>query len=158
MIYGDIFINPAKTCAVTGNRYLLKNFDRLKLENEFIKFIEDGYDTFLIGMAIGFDTVCFHTLEKIRKQKSIKIIACIPCENQDAKFSEECKIEYQRMLSVSDAKIFTGKQYTSKCMQVRNEFMVDNSSLLFAYMKKDKGGTVNTVNYALKKGKRIIFL
>ena len=157
MIYGDICINSAKTCAVTGNRYIEKPFNGNLLKETFLNIIALGYDTILIGMSVGFDTECFHALEKIRIEKNIRIIACIPCENQAEKFTENQKTEYNRMISVADGKIYTGKEYTPKCMQIRNVFMVDNCSLLLAYMKKEKGGTVNTVNYAKRKKVRISY-
>ena len=48
-------------------------------------------------MAVGFDTVCFQILEEIRRLLPIKIIACIPCEHQDQKFSFKQQKEYKRM-------------------------------------------------------------
>ena len=41
-------------------------------------------------------------------------------------------------------------------MMERNRFMVDNSSILLAYLREDRGGTYNTVKYAEKKQKQII--
>ena len=54
-------------------------------------------------MALGFDTVCFQILEEIRKEKDIKIIACVPCSTQAEKFSLEQKKEYDRMLFIKEA-------------------------------------------------------
>ena len=61
-------INPAKTCAVTGHRIIF-DLDRDKLKQTFINIIQDGYDTFLDGFAVGFDTVCFDILTEIKKKK-----------------------------------------------------------------------------------------
>ena len=146
-----------KTLAVTGHRTLNLDFSKNKLKERFIEFIEQGFDTFLIGMAIGFDTVCFQTLEKLKKNyPNIKLIACVPCENQSERFSMLQKIEYKRMISVADQVIVLSKKYTNDCMQKRNMFMVDNASLLFAYLKRTYGGTANTVRYAERKGVKII--
>ena len=60
------------------------------------------------------------------------------------------------MLESADEKIILKEQYTSTCMQERNEFMVDNSALVFAYLNRNYGGTANTVKYARKKGLPII--
>ncbi|MBQ0099758.1 MAG: DUF1273 family protein [Firmicutes bacterium] len=151
----EIFINKARAVAVTGHR-AIKNIDREKLKLLFCSLIEKGYNTFLIGMALGFDTLCFETLVEIRKEQDIKLIACIPCEKQDLKFTLSQKKNYENMLSLADEKVYVGKEYTKTCMQKRNEFMVDHSSLLVAYLRRNFGGTFNTVRYAEKKNQIII--
>lgn len=152
----EIFINKAKTVAVTGHRVLLEDFDEIKLKKVFLELLLDGYDTFLIGMALGFDTVCFKVLEKLKKDNKINIIACIPCSTQSSKFSIKQKREYDRMLSTADGKVLISEDYTPTCMQKRNVFMVDNASVLVSYLRRDFGGTKNTVNYAKKVNCKII--
>lgn len=153
-----IEIVKERAVAVTGHRVLREDFDREKVKNTFLERIRLGFDTFLIGMAVGFDTVCFQILEEIRKLLPIKIIACIPCEHQDQKFSFKQQKEYRRMLEVADDRILISKDYTPYCMQKRNMFMVDNSSLLIAYLREVKGGAKNTVEYAKNKNVSIIFV
>lgn len=145
-----------RTIAVTGHRIIEKNFDKKSLEKLFLALTEKNFDTFLIGMALGFDTLCFQILENIRKEKDIKIIACVPCKSQSYKFSLSQKVEYDRMISVADKVIMVSVDYDEKCMQRRNEFMVNNSSGLVAYLRRDKSGTASTVRYAEKKGIPII--
>ena len=67
----EIFINKAKALAVTGHRILTENFDIQELYDTLEKFINKEFDTFLIGMAIGFDAVCFNTLEKLKEKYSL---------------------------------------------------------------------------------------
>ena len=154
----EIFINKARACAVTGHRVLYENFDASKLEKTFISLIEKGFDTFLIGMAIGFDTVCFKTLQNLKEKFELKIIACVPCKGQDLKFNAEQKDEYKKMLSSADEVIILSEKYTPNCMQKRNVFMVDNASVLLSYKKRDYGGTFKTCQYAKKVGIPIIEL
>ena len=40
----------------------------------------------------------------------------------------------------------------------RDRYLVDNSDLLVCFLRKNRGGTFYTVNYARKKGKKIIEL
>ena len=150
------FILRANTVCVSGHRELGRDLDKTKLKVIFENLIINGIDTFLIGMAIGFDTLCFQILEQFRKTKNIKIIACIPCLSQADKFDFEQKKEYDRLLSVADEKIVLSDKYTPYCMQNRNKFMVDNSACVVCYLNKEKGGTYNTVKYAEKKGVPII--
>ena len=152
----EMSIEREKTLAFTGHRDLPKNFDKTALEKKIEEYILSGKDTFLVGMAVGFDTVCFQTVEKLKKiYKSVKIIACVPCENQQKNFSIFQKSEYARMLKQADKVILVSKEYTPYCMQKRNMFMVDNCSVLIAYLIKSTGGTANTVNYAIKQGVKI---
>lgn len=152
----ELFINIAKAAAVTGHRTLYNDFNRERLEQVFNKLIEGGFDTFLVGMAVGFDTECFLVLEKIRKSKPIKIIACIPCLNQDAKFSDKQKILYRKMIDCADEKVILSEKYTPSCMMDRNRYLVDNSSLLICYKRRETGGTAATVKYAVKQKKMIL--
>ena len=154
-----MIIKKENCCAVTGHRVLGGDFDEIKLKKVFEKLIGNGFDTFLIGMAVGFDTACFNVLEDLRKKHgNIRLIACIPCVTQSYKFTVRQKEEYERMLDSADFKVIISKEYTPTCMFKRNMYMVDNSVTVVAYLKKDvsSGGTVNTVKYAQKKGIPII--
>lgn len=152
----EILIKKEKTVAFSGHRSLGKDFNKLALCNEIIRLIETGYDTFLVGMAVGFDTECFKILEKIREKNPIKIIACIPCREQDKNFLTYQKREYQRMVKSADEKIVLQEEYDKYCMLKRNDFLVDNASVLIAYLRKNQGGTEYTVRRAKKKGIKII--
>lgn len=152
----EIFINKLKSCAVTGHRILQRDFDKEKVKKVFLKLIDDSYDTFLVGMALGFDTECFLILEEIKKKKNIKIIACIPCESQSKMFTSSQKELYERMINSADSKVILSKEYTPYCMIKRNRFMVDNCTCLVAYLRQEKGGTKNTVEYAKKQNVLVI--
>lgn len=153
-----INLEKEKTCGVTGHRNLDKIFDKKKLYSLFEELIKNGKENFLIGMAIGFDTVCFQTLEKLKKTYDIKLIACIPCPEQDKFFNFFQKREYKRMLSVADEKVILSEEYTPYCMFKRNKFIVDNSGVLVAYLRENKGGTFSTVKYAKEKNKEICYV
>ncbi len=152
----DIKIVEKNTMCVSGHRKLYGGIDSGKIEKIFIEKIESGYDTFLIGMAVGFDTVCFKILEKLREQYKIRIIACVPCLEQDKMFTLAQKKEYRRMIETADEKIVLSENYTPYCMIKRNKFMVDNSSALLIYLREKKGGTYNTYLYAEKQQKQIV--
>lgn len=144
------------TCAVSGHRKTECDLDENKLKKTFELLIEGGYETFLNGMALGFDTICFRILEKLREKNNIKIIACVPCRSQAEKFCAKDKKEYERMLSSADEIRLISGEYTPYCMMKRNMFMVDNSSVLVAYKRREEGGTAKTVKYAEKCGLKII--
>ena len=152
----ELFINRAKSCAITGHRVLRQDINLEKIKKAFLDLISDGYDTFLIGMALGFDTLCFQILESIRQEKQIKLIACIPCPSQSYKFTKEQKIEYDRMINSADEKVLISQEYSETCMRKRNDYMINNSSAVVCYLRRDFGGTVYTVNKAKKENLNII--
>ena len=152
----EICIKKEYTCAITGHRRAYDNIKKEDIRDVFISLIESGYDTFLVGMAVGFDTFCFKILNKLKEDYNFRIIACVPCENQDKNFSIKQKREYRELLQLADEKVLIEKEYTPYCMLKRNRFMVDNSSVLVSYLREDKGGTKYTVNYAKSKGIKII--
>ena len=153
-----MIIDKIKTCAFTGHRVLKADYNKAELVRVIKKLVDGGFNSFLVGMAVGFDTECFKILEEIRKEKPIKIIACIPCVSQDYKFSAVQKAEYRRMLNSADEKIYVSQEYTNTCMFKRNMFMVDSASMLVAYLNNDKGGTYQTVNYAKRKNVQIVLI
>ena len=144
-----------ETCSVTGHRTLKKGFDREKLDEKFKELISKGYRYFLCGMALGFDTECFLSLERLRERyKDIKIVAVVPCSDQAAKFSQKEKAEYNRMLSSADLIAAEKRTYFKNCMIIRNDFLAENCSYLLAYFDgvSKKSGTYYTLSRAKKLG------
>lgn len=144
-----------KCCCVSGHRILESGFDHEKLKDELAGIIAEGYDTFLVGMALGFDTACFHALEELKKTYPVRLIACVPCKNQCKFFSPKIREEYYRMLKVADEVEMLGEEYDERCMTKRNEFMVKHASKLFCYLKRFSGGTFQTYRLAEEYGLNI---
>ncbi len=145
------------TCAFTGHRILKKDFNEDKLSSIIDTVIKNGYKTFLVGMAWGFDLKAFEIL-LTKKNQNIDIIACVPCKNQEMYFNKIEKEKYINYLSKADKIVYVAEEYFDGCMQKRNRYLVDNSSLLIAYIYSNFGGTKNTVSYAEKKQKNIIYI
>lgn len=144
-----------KTISFTGHRDLKDDFDKKLLEEKIIEYIKNGYDTFLCGMAVGFDLYIFEKLLKIKKDYKIKIVACIPYPKQSERFNKSDKEKYKKYLTLADESVVVSPNYDYFCMMRRNHFMVDNSSVLIAYYRKMKSGTYSTIKYAFDKGKKV---
>lgn len=151
-------IDKSRAVSFTGHRILPRDFSAEEVEKAVYKAINDNFDTFLVGMAIGFDSLCFRVLEGVRLNKDIKIIACVPCSDQSEFFNKKQKKEYDRMIKEADEVITLGEKYQSGCMQKRNAFMIDNSSRLIAYLRIKGGGTYSTVKYAVEQGLEIEYI
>ncbi|MBR2377580.1 MAG: DUF1273 family protein [Clostridia bacterium] len=146
------------TVSFTGHRVLRNDFNVDNLKEVINNLLIKGFRTFLVGMAMGFDLKCADVLLEKKKEFNIDVIACIPCKNQDKFFKNEEKDRYQEYLKKVDKIVCFSDEYTNGCMQIRNRYMVDNSSVLVAYLKYFKGGALYTVNYAKKQNKEIIYI
>lgn len=146
------------TVSFTGHRVLRNDFNVDNLKEVINNLLIKGFRTFLVGMAMGFDLKCAEVLLEKKREFNIDVIACIPCKNQDKFFKNEEKERYQEYLKKADKIVCFSDEYTNGCMQIRNRYMVDNSSVLVAYLKYFKGGALYTVNYAKKQNKEIIYI
>lgn len=149
-------MNTEKTCAFTGHRIIKENLDVAGISQIVEQFIEEGYDTFLCGMAMGFDLIAAEIVLKMKeKYGHIKLIACVPCPSQERYFPEEQKKRYSSIIEKCDEVRILNDHYYNGCMQMRDRYMVDNSSLVIAYYRTHTGGTYYTVNYAAKNNKKL---
>lgn len=113
-----------------------------------------GFDTFLTGMAEGFDMLAAETVIKVKENNShIKLIAVLPFDD-----NRERSERYNDIIAVADEVVALSDEYSRSTYYVRNEYMVDNSSRLICYYDGRYGGTEYTVDYAQKNGKKVINL
>ena len=152
---------PIKVCVFTGHRDLQSDFSKKKLKEAVKEVIDMGADTFLCGMAMGFDLIAAETVLSLkRKFPHIKLVACIPCVGQEKYFSNTDKRRYVAAVKKADERVVLSDSYYRGCMQARDRYMADRGDILITYCKKQEGGTAYTVHYFQKvnpEGK-IIFL
>ena len=147
-----------KSCSFSGHRVLGKDFDYNLLDRVILNLIKNGIDTFYCGMATGFDTAAAESVINYKKNYDVKLVACIPCENQTETFSQKAKERYELILNYCDEQIIFAPVYFDGCMQQRDRYLVDNCDVLVCYLRRKSGGTYYTVNYAKKTGKKTIEL
>lgn len=147
-------------CAVTGHRVLGKEFRRAVLEEKLDFLLARGADTFLCGMALGFDLLCGELLAERKKSVPLRLVACIPCADQSGAFPPAAKRRYDALLGSCDERVVLHERYETGCMFERNRYMVDRCDLLFAYLREGskKGGTYYTVRYAERQKKSVFYL
>lgn len=149
-----------KTVCFTGHRDVpvLKLISiKSRLKSTLKKLIDDGYCYFGAGGALGFDTIAAQTVLELReKNPQVKLILVLPCVSQADRWSEKDKKIYFDIMKEADKVVYTSQDYTRGCMFKRNRHLVDNSSVCVCYRTEDKGGTAYTVDYANKKGLRVI--
>lgn len=119
-------------------------------------YIEQGYQYFGAGGALGFDTLAAQTVLNLKQwYPCIKLILVLPCEDQAARWRANDVKEYERIKSHADKIVYTADRYFNGCMQ-KNRHLVDGSSLCICYLAKQEGGTAYTVQYAREKGLRVV--
>ena len=81
-----------ESCVFTGHRILEEDFSSRRLKKEIKSLIEQGVSTFYNGMAMGFDLLAAEAVLYYKKKfPQIKLIACIPCYQQEKSYSEQDK-------------------------------------------------------------------
>ena len=158
-----------KTCCFTGHRPQKLGYGensiqcdglKSKLEELIIKLIEkEGVTHFISGVALGVDTYAANIVLNLKAQYPGVTLECaIPCETQAAKWNKRDRDIYYDLLSGCDNKTLLQQNYTSDCMQKRNEYMVDNSDYVIAVWNGKPSGTGNTVKYAMQNNKKLVLI
>lgn len=139
-------------CAVTGHRVLSSDFSKEELRAALRALAAAGVRTFLCGMALGFDLLCAEEVLLLREELPVRLVACIPCADQAARYPKSARERYERILDRCDERAVLHECYCDGCMFERNRYMVDRADLLLAYFTGRRGGTKYTVGYAEKRG------
>jgi len=139
--------------AVTGHRptKLGYEFEHVGPYTDALKllftdfFCKNDVELAITGMALGVDQI--FAVCAIRCK--VPVLACLPCPEQSERWSKKAQADWNMILR---HRLVTyevvSKAYTPKCMQQRNEFMVDACDLLLAVWDESGGGTAKCVHYA----------
>jgi len=156
------------TCAFSGHRPEKLPWrdnenaaDCLSLKQTIADTIRAVYNSgirhFMCGMAIGCDTYFCEAVINLREEyPEITIEAAIPYEKQASAWREADRLRYNRLCAQCDMLTIVRPDYSPECMARRNKYMVDNSRILIAAYNGSKGGTRNTMLYAMRRGVEII--
>lgn len=147
----------SNTCCFTGHRDISAcSYQELanRVEPLLQRLIKNGYEYFVCGGAIGFDTFAATYICSLKKRgESVKLVLMLPCRDQTAKWSDYDKMVYDSLLGYADEVIWLADKYYSGCMQNRNRAMVDASSACICYLNSlEHSGTRHTVEYAMRQG------
>ncbi len=123
------------------------------------KAIKNGKRHFITGMALGFDMMCAEIVLTLkRKYNDITLECAIPCKVQEKAWKKEQQVRYHKILKQADKIRCVFDQYVDGCMQERNKYMVDSSSLVIALFDGNAGGTKQTIEYAKEQGLEVIII
>ena len=132
------------------------------LAQEVERAWQEGYRTFVSGMAMGGDLYFAEAVMACQMvHRDIVLMAAIPCPDQTRGWPREQAERYQRILNWigPDHQVLVQNQYTRDCMLRRDEYMVDQSQRIIAlYDGRSSGGTRYTLECAMKKGLESIII
>lgn len=140
-------------CCFTGHRPEKLSWTEKEviawLEEEILKAIDDGFVTFISGMARGVDIWAAEIVLHLRDEgRPIHLICASPFEGFEKSWSDDWKRRYIEVMRKTDIVKFVCKGYSRACFQIRNEWMVDHSARVIAVYNGKPGGTRNTITYA----------
>ena len=161
----------AKTCCFTGHRPVALPWKSKETGVEFVIFkhrlrlaiekaIDEGYRYFITGMAQGVDIIAAEMVIDIKRDNpEIKLECAIPCKNQFNGWNKINCLRYDDIVKRADVVTYvTEEEYTEGCMKLRNEYMVNNSSLVIAGFNGKRGGTKQTIGLAYKSGLKVVII
>lgn len=158
------------TCCFTGHRPGKlpwgenENDPRcIALKTRLAQAVKEAYQKgmrhFICGMAKGADMYFCETVLELRKDMDgITLEAAIPCEEQAVQWKERDRKRYYNLIEQCDFETMVQHHYDRQCMQRRDRYMVDNSSLVIAVYAGVLGGTMYTITYAMRQGLELIML
>jgi uncharacterized phage-like protein YoqJ len=154
--------NKTKICMFTGHRIInARHISTLphRLDDLLEQLIAHGYTEFRAGGAIGFDTVAaLKVLERREHDPSLSLELCLPCRDQTHGWDARSREYYEYILTHADRVSYVQEAYTKGCMLARNRMLVDGSQFCIGYCTSERGGSAYTLDYAKKKGLRVINL
>ena len=120
---------------------------------------EEGHRHFLCGMALGCDLYFCETVLALRdRHPDVTVEAAVPCPTQADAWAPAQRERYKRLVEACDFETLVSAKYTPYCMQRRDRYMVDHSSLLIAAFDGTPGGTRYTMQYAMSRRVSIVDL
>ena len=128
------------------------------LDQKIREAIDDGYTTFISGMARGVDIWAAQSVLRYQDMGyPVRLVCAVPYKGFETRWSEEWQQRYRLILRFADKVKFISRRYSPDCFQIRNEWMVDHASRLITVYHGAGGGTQNTLSYAVLENLSIVF-
>ena len=156
---GNIYIGGIKmkrVCTFAGHRDICATEKLISNLKEHIEILitKENVSEFLVGNYGGFDHISAKTVRELQKvYPHIKLILVIPYLTKViTKYKEQFYEKYDSIL-MADMPLSTPKNLR---IIKSNQYMVDKSDFLICFINRGWGGAAQTVDYAEKKGIKVI--
>ena len=149
-------------CCFTGHRpeKLHKPEEQIKkdLEQTILQAVDDGFVTFISGMARGVDIWAAEiVLDMRRDNPELRLICALPHPNFEQSWRMDWRNRYNAIRAAADLERTISPVYSKAAYQKRNVWMVDHSALVIAVFNGESGGTLNTIRYAQQNQVEIMY-
>lgn len=126
---------------------------RTILEGSIDAALQDGFVTFITGMAQGVDIWAAEiVLARKAVNPEIRLICALPHPDFEKRWSAQWQARYTAILQQADLVKTICPAFSMASYQIRNEWMVDHSARVIAIYNGATGGTANTIRYAENNG------
>lgn len=163
-------IIPSETVSFIG--YLSGQIQKSQPGNDFIfaeiqarilgtihNLAARGYTTFLSGMSEGFDLMAASAVLLARNTyPTIKLVSVVPFPQQAKMFAPFWRFEHARISKHSQRNVILSDHNFNGVFCNRNDFLVDNASLVVCYYDGQPGDTHYTLKNANARKLEIINL
>ena len=123
------------------------------MESQIRTAIDDGYTTFIMGMAQGVDIWAAEIVIQLRTENpQLKLIAAVPFPEYTKRWTQEWKSRAEAVIAQADLGFLVSEHYSLEAYQKRNMWMVDHSGLVISVFNGEAGGTDNCIQYAMSAG------
>ena len=130
-----------------------------RITEQVMSLSRRGVVHYYAGGAVGFDMAAAITVLNLKQQiPALTLTLALPCRDHTAGWGRTERELFRRVLARADGTVYVNEHYFRGCMQVRNRYMVDRSSVCLAFLTASRGGTYHTVSYAKKQGVPVIRL
>ena len=147
-------------CCFTGHRPdKLKSDEetvKARLKEKILEAIDDGYKTFISGMAPGVDLWGAEIVIELRKDHpELNLVCAFPYKKDKFSDEERFAVENATHVEYVTERYKRSYRYENSCFMLRNQWMVDRSSRVIAVFNGTTGGTKHTIDYARSQDKII---
>jgi uncharacterized phage-like protein YoqJ len=121
--------------------------------------LDDGYRTFISGMAPGFDLAAAGAVVRLRERYAdVRLVAAVPFAGQQSGYSVADRARYDSLLAAADEVRVLAGRYSHGCYLRRDDWMVERSARVICWYDGAASGTRYTVRRALAAGLEIVNL
>lgn len=146
------------TVTFIGHRYIDRfSFVEDNVEDLIRQLIgSKPYVDFLVGRDGNFDQIVSSTVLRVKKSvfdANSSLIWVIPYDTAEYRNNAESFKEYYDEIELCQE---SANGHFKGAIQKRNRYMIDRADLLICYVEKKDGGAYQTMQYAIKTGKKFI--
>ncbi len=156
---GNIYIGEIKmkrVCTFAGHRDISATEDLISALKENIEKLitQENVSEFLVGNYGGFDHIAAKTVRELQKfYPQIKLNLVIPYLTKVITEYKEQFYEKYDSIVMADIPLSTPKNLR---IIKSNQYMVDKADFLICFINRGWGGAAQTLDYAKKKGIKVI--